>query len=365
MHTFTFPSEFIKRFTAYLHSDEYIKALPNYAKTEYWKEHSNLINVDISGNKVTVKGDSGYCIPPLRNKEVVYAMQKANNRFKKTIKSPASLIPYIKSKIASKKQRIKLLDYFEAFDAVMSHDPITDIVPENKYRLNFIELTKNPLVVPRIKEMQERFFAKDKYCLIPMMVNTYYLWNILCGKTNVNKIQSVLEIGAGSGNFSALLMHYLKPTITIVDLPETLCLSIPFLADLFPDANILMPHEAETKQSGKYDFIFLTPNQLSRIKDNSVDLTTNVFSFQEMTSKQICEYFDLIKRVNKNGSYFFTQNRVEKLPLSSQCKDSPVPVRFAEYPWMPSNEILVYEICSLYRLISLSNIYIRLEKIVK
>lgn len=353
MHTFTFPSEFMKRFSAYLDSEEYYKALPSYAKTEYWKEHSDLITVEISGNTVTVGGASGYAIPSLKNKKTVYVMQKIKKAIKKAIKKV--LQRYMNN----------LLDYFEAFDAVMSHDPIAGIHPKNKYRLDFMELTKNPLVIPRIKEMQEQFFAKDRYCLNPLMVNTYYLWNILCGKVDVKKIQSVLEIGAGSGNFSALLMYYLKPTITIVDLPETLCLSIPFLADLFPDANILMPHEVESAQSQKYDFIFLTPNQIGQIKDNSIDLAINVFSFQEMTYKQIGKYFDLIQKTGKNGSYFLTQNRVEKIPISSQCQSLVVPVRFAEYPWMSNNEVLVYEICSLYRLVQLNNIYIRLEKIVK
>lgn len=345
MHRFTFSPEFIKRFSAYLQSREYRQALPSHAKTEYWKEHSKLISAKISGNRVAVDGVSGCYIPPR--------------------KDFSSLITFIRSRINPAKKRISLLNYFEAFDAVMSHDSIANIVPANKYRINFKELTKNPSVIAGTKEMKERFFAKDKYCLSPLMVNTYYLWNILCSKASIDKIQCVLEIGAGNGNFAGLLRHYLGAQMIIVDLPETLCLSIPFLADLFPDANILMPHEVESRKPQKFDFLFLTPNQLDRIDDGSVDLISNICSFQEMTHEQIGIYFDLIKRAAKNCSYFFTQNRVEKIPGSSRCQESSVPVRFAEYPWMPGNKVLVYEICSLNRLVQLSDIYIRLEQIRK
>lgn len=83
-----------------------------------------------------------------------------------------------------------------------------------------------------------------------------------------------------------------------------------------------------------------------------------------MAYKQIGEYFKLIKRVSKDQAYFLTQNRVEKIPISSRSQ-TEAPVRFAEYPWISGNEVLVYQICSLYRLVSLNSIYVRLEKIIK
>lgn len=360
MQTFVFPPKFIARFSAYLDSEEYHNSLPSYSKTAYWKEHSGLVTVEISGTKVTLGGVSGYYIPALNN-NIPQIIRKA----KTALKSPSLIASYIKRRIERfKKPRIKLLDYFEAFDAVMSHNPIAEIPPA-KQRINFIELSKNPNVIPRIKEMRERFFAKDKYSLSPEMVHVYYLWNIICGKVDIDKVNLILEIGAGNGNLSALLWHKLKAMAIIVDLPETLCLSIPFIADLFPDANILMPHEVNSWQSKRYDFIFLTPNQLNWIKDNSVDLAMNIFSFQEMNYKQIKEYFDLIKRAGKDGSYFLTENRVEKIPLSLKFLTPEASIRFSEYPWMPNNEVLVYEICSLCRLVQLSDLYIRLEKIIK
>ncbi|HIH13202.1 TPA: putative sugar O-methyltransferase [Candidatus Woesearchaeota archaeon] len=159
-----------------------------------------------------------------------------------------------------------------------------------------------------------------------------------------------------------------KCNIICVDLPETLCLSMVFIADLFPEAQILMPHEIGSNEFNHYDFVFLTPKQIDMIEDNSIDLAINTYSFQEMTHKQIEEYFQLIQRSCKNNSYFFTSNRVEKTPCGPEgCEKetSEPPVRFSEYPWNHGNEALIYEICRLMRLVQLDNVYIRLEKIKK
>lgn len=339
MHTFTFPSKFIERFLTYRNSEEYSK-IPNYSKSEYWLHHSGKITIDIHSNKITVNGSSGYYIP----------------KRKWRINKPWFL---------KKNSRVKLLNYFEAFDAVMSHDSITAVISAEQH-VNFIELSKKLGVVSRIQEMRKQFFAKNKYRLNPQIINAYCLWNILCGKTKIDSMKAILEIGAGNGNLSALLWSKLKATMVIIDLPETLCLSIPFIADLFPDANIIMPHEVNNSwQLQKYDFVFLTPNQLNWIKDNSIDLSINTFSFQEMTREQIDEYFLLIERVSKNNAYFLTQNRVEKIPTYSQNQSSEATIRFSEYPWMLNNEVIIYEICRLSRLVQLDDVYIRLEKIIK
>jgi len=104
------------------------------------------------------------------------------------------------------------------------------------------------------------------------------------------------------------------------------------------------------------------------IEDNSIDLAINTYSFQEMTRKQIEEYFKLIHRCCKNNSYFFTANRVEKIPCgpdSYEKESFEIPNRFCEYPWNPDNKVLIYEICRLMRLVQLDNVYIRLEQIKK
>lgn len=212
MQKFTFSPQFIRRFKSFLDSKEYHATLPGYAKTEYWQEHADLIKVEICGNTVTLDGASGYTIPPLRNKVV-----QTTQRMRMAVRNPALLMKYIKRELKRYqqqriKQRIKLLCYEDAFDAVMSHDPIAEILPV-KQQINFKQLDRHPLAISNIKEMKERSFARDKYSLNWSIINTYYLWNILCTKADINKIKCVLEIGAGTGNFSALLWHNLKSTV--------------------------------------------------------------------------------------------------------------------------------------------------------
>ena len=179
----------------------------------------------------------------------------------------------------------------------------------------------------------------------------------------------VLEIGGGNGNFSSLLyscQNNLK--IIIVDLAETLSHAIPFVVDLFPNAEIVLPNEVPETISDGFDFAFLTPNQIACIPDNFVDILVNFGSFNEMTHKQIDQYFSLIQRCSKNGAFFFTSNRVEKIPCgpdSYEKETSEVPNRFAEYPWYPDNTVLIYEICRLRRVVQLDDFYLRLERINK
>ena len=247
----------------------------------------------------------------------------------------------------------------------MTHEPVTDI-DLAPYRIDFKSLSTKDGVVSSVEEMKRVFFARNKYQLNPQMVYAYYLSNIINGYIS-KKPNTILEIGAGNGNLASLLYHMLESTIIIVDLPETLCLSIPFIASLFPDVKILMPHESHLYDLDSYDFVFLTPSQIDTIDDNSVDLSICIHSFQEMTHHQIKEYFDLIQRACHEGSYFLCCSRVEKIPASFvEGKETDVSVnRFADYPWNPNNEIIIYEICKLMRLVQLDNTFIRLERIVK
>ena len=249
----------------------------------------------------------------------------------------------------------------------MNYDSISDPIL-SPYRIDFKKLKEKDGVIGSVAEMKEKFFAKDKLKLNPHVVMAYYFYNILQGYTDLANTRMILEIGAGSGNLAAVLHHVLnKSTIIIVDLPETICLSMTFLAELFPDAQMLMPHERRTEDFDHYDFIFMTPDQINELLDNSMDLAINSHSFQEMTKRQIEKYFQLIQRCCKSGGYFFTSNRVEKIPSGPAMDKETLepPQRFSDYPWVDSNEVILYEICRLTRLVQLDNVYIRLERIKK
>ena len=181
----------------------------------------------------------------------------------------------------------------------------------------------------------------------------------------------IVEIGAGNGNLLALLHSKVLGSCVIdVDLPETLSVAFVFLADMFPEARFLLPNEVEGANFSDFDFVFLTPGQINKIQNDSVDLFINTDSFQEMTHEQIEEYFYFIQVGGKEGGYFFTRNRVEKFPWGSASFDDrenlgPPPNRFWDYPWSKSNKILAFESCKLRELVGTKSSMIRLEKIIK
>jgi putative sugar O-methyltransferase len=354
MIKYQFSNQFIERYQNFLSSEEY-KIKKIYTKSEYWQYHSDQIKISISGNTITASGESGFYVP-----------SSLKSKISKFISNPFSLIPFLKRKFEI--SEIKLLNYFLAFEKVMNSDPISD--PDlSPHRINFYKLKKNKKVISSIKDMQKKYFAKNKFPLSNHMVEVYYYYNLLCSYIDLDKTKTILDIGPGNGNLISLLSSEINNSkIIAIDLPETLSSSILFISNLFPKAKLLMPHEAKSKNFNLYDFVFLTPSQIDMIDKNCIDLTINSNSFQEMTHDQINEYFKLIQRVGKNDSYFFTSNRAEKIPcdINSYIKESSaLPNRFSEYPWHNDNHVLIYEISRFHRLVQLDNIYLRLEQIKK
>ena len=345
MHTFTLPKEFITRYRAFIDWAR-DNPIPSYCKSRYWEKHSSNIDVNVSDDSITVSGKSGYYIPPLVGQDnILRSLYRTARRFYPS--------------------RMKMLTYEEAFDAVMRHDKIADI-DYSPYRINFRYLVTKG-AYGSMRDMKLRYFAQHKYELNPQMIYAHYLVNIIREYIRINP-HSVMEIGAGNGNLASLLYDLYMPKMMIVDLPETLCLSMPFIADLFPEAKILMPHEEFLGENPtSYDFYFLTPTQIEDIEDNSIDLAICTSAFQEMTNKQIREYFDLVQRVCHKNGHFLVAGRMEKIPAENLLKkEATIPVsRFSDYPWRVGNKVLVNEECKFLRLVQIGSCQIRLEEVRK
>ena len=52
-------------------------------------------------------------------------------------------------------------------------------------------------------------------------------------------------------------------------------------------------------------------------------------------------------------------------PDSYKKETHELPNRFSDYPWNPANDVLIYEIFRLMRLVQLDNYFIRLEQVKK
>ena len=93
-------------------------------------------------------------------------------------------------------------------------------------------------------------------------------------------------------------------------------LCIPFLKNLYPDSEMLLPNEIEKNIDEdtlkKYDFIFITPSQIKQVDENIIDLFLNTASFQEMTAEQIKVYIDFIQEIGKKILIFFVLIQLKK-----------------------------------------------------
>ncbi len=344
MTKFKLNSNFQNRFEKFLSSDLFHNQ-SKHAKTAYWQHHSKKINYSIKNSVLTLEGESGNYIPDKKN---------SYNFFLRLLKT------FIKKKISLKHS--KKLSYKKAFDKIMNE--------ERDSGFQQVKLDKKKIIAKNISDCKKIF--RFNYEINEQIIKSYYHINILNSYMELPKKKFITEIGAGNGNLMLLLKyHFNSKCIINIDLPETLILSLPFLENLFPKAKILLPNEINANISENtllnYDFIFLTPNQITLLEENLVDLFINTDSFGEMNMPQIEEYINLIQKVSKKNSFFFNSNRVEKIPRDETAENNDhniKPTKFLEYPFF-DNEILFFEICRFNSLVQDEPTYLRLEKIKK
>ncbi|MBU4356335.1 MAG: putative sugar O-methyltransferase [Proteobacteria bacterium] len=134
----------------------------------------------------------------------------------------------------------------------------------------------------------------------------------------------VAELGAGYGRLAYFCLRDLtKFTYIDFDLPETLCLAAYYLMKIWPDKKVLLYGEEEFNYQShdKYDLIFMPPQCIEQIGQNTVNLFINAFSLGEMTKKTAMNYVTFI---SQSTNYFFHINH-DNYPRSvSDGKKGPL-----------------------------------------
>ena len=334
------------------------------AKTEYWRYFSDQLRTDVNGSSVRVAGHSGFYVPPPAS-----VFTRLVHKLARAARQPSLVGSWVGREVARRFAIPRLMSCEKAFDAVMSSADVSMPVM-SAFAVDHRRLAQRPNVFANVASVVRHYEGWSGNKASANIISHYYYQNILRGSAEAGQIRTILEIGAGNGNFPSILYHDWAPVrIVLIDLPETLAISIPFLSSLFPSARIAMPNEIQAGGFPKeFDFAFLTVDQLEVLESDSVDLAINCHSFQEMTHEQIDIYFKLIQRVCRDSGLFFTANRVEKIPSGAEAfsvEQPDPPNRMAEYPWNSANSVLVYEICRLSRLLQLDSMAIRLERISK
>lgn len=138
-----------------------------------------------------------------------------------------------------------------------------------------------------------------------------------------------IEIGPGTG-LLMLAVKQLIPnsTLVLVDLPEILPFSSLFLTTVMPERKFLFLNQYEAQRGHwmDYDFVFLPPAVAPQLPSRSFHLALNTDSMQEMNLSTIREYFQLIRRLLKPSSLFYSSNRREKWIGNENT-------RLADYPY--------------------------------
>jgi putative sugar O-methyltransferase len=353
-----------KRLQAFLASDLFV-VRAQVAKSDYWKHFSGLLHTAVQGSRANVTGVSGFYIP-----QPASTMQRAVRRVGRLVKQPTKTAVALRRVVTSRFAIPRLLSYEAAFDATMSHADISMPIV-SRFTIDHRKLALVPGVLTTAASIRAHYREWSGYDASANIINHYYYLNLLRGFVGAEPMRTVLEIGAGNGNFPSIIFHECAPVRAVmIDLPETLAVAIPFVSNLFPSARCVMPHEIQDARGlpAEFDFAFLTVDQLDLLDDDSVDLAINCHSFQEMTHEQIDIYLKLVQRVCHSGGFFFAANRVEKIPSGANpfvTEQADRPNRFAEYPWDVRNEVLIYEISRLTRLVQLDAVALRLECIRK
>lgn len=148
-------------------------------------------------------------------------------------------------------------------------------------------------------------------------VDLFRRHGLLSSAGNGQERKFVLEIGAGYGG----LVHHLSDilenvTCIIVDLPETLIFSAPYLSLHNPDKRIYIYEEssfAERVNDFKsFDFVLIPNYKLDELRGLRFDLVINIGSLQEMRTDQVNRYLDFIAENCTGAFYSYNQDAQPK-----------------------------------------------------
>jgi SAM-dependent methyltransferase len=145
---------------------------------------------------------------------------------------------------------------------------------------------------------------------------------------NVYSINVILEIGAGLGNMAHFVKKYNKNIkYIILDIPHTILIQYHFLKTL--GYNVLLLQETQLNDINNiikyesFDILFILPEHISKIDNNSIDLVINFDSIVELNPATVSFYIENINRITK---YFYNVNKTYlqwpllKLKLDKLCK---------------------------------------------
>lgn len=165
-----------------------------------------------------------------------------------------------------------------------------------------------------INQLEEPLIGNPPYCIYNGKRVSQDIFNSLLEYLSVvyaspiGEIASIIEIGAGYGRtaFCFLTFHPEKKYI-IVDFPPALYICQEYLTRVFPERKALKFRPFSSFKEIENEFlsanlVFLTPDQLSKIPDKSIDLFLAIDCLHEMKKERVDHYFNEVQRLS---NYFY------------------------------------------------------------
>jgi putative sugar O-methyltransferase len=150
-----------------------------------------------------------------------------------------------------------------------------------------------------------------------------------------------LEVGAGSGRFSSLLVEQgVARQFVLVDLPEMLLNAMLLIGEMFPQADIRYDETPDFTQPGLI-FWMLETSDIQRVPDRSIDAGLNFYSFMEMDEQVRDFYIAQIYRAAAPGALFYNVNRRQgKMTRRDGARFQNNPLL---YPYRPDDKVIEWE----------------------
>jgi hypothetical protein len=323
-----------------------------HAKSDYWKLHSGRARLEVGDDWVRIAGDSGFYIPaePSAKRELAAKVRRAWKQIvvagdrRLGLSAPHALMTSLPADLA--------------YDYVFSRRVA---VEDGCYADNphYFDLARVKPHFATYEQLRDSWFLRGRFQAAAPIVHSAFYHALFNHFRDGEAPLAYLEIGAGNGNLASFFHYYDRARVVIVDLPETILYSASYLGSIFPEANVLLPNEADGSMSPRdYDFVFLTPAQTELLPDRAFDLVVNCFSMQEMTRAQVAEYFEVIACVGKARAPWCNVNRVEKF-----CTRAEPPTRAAEYPYDSRSEVLVDQIDEFMQLMTSTPHLLHIERL--
>ena len=150
----------------------------------------------------------------------------------------------------------------------------------------------------------------------------------------------IIIIGDGYGLLASLFKErFPNSTIVLVDLGRVSIFQAYYCQKAHPGTvhrSVLDRGEVDLT---KCDFVYCPAEFLSNVSQLTYDVSVNIASMQEMTTKSLIDYFQFLRQQMETAGLFYCCNRERKVLVGGEVQE------FSHYPWHARDVHLVDERC--------------------